>query len=200
MVTTPTFPTDYDQYAPTYAWARWAVPWVVAPLVRALEHVPKGSTILEAGCGTGNYICALAAVRPELAYIGFDLSQPMLDQARARATPVRFVRSDATSAFPCRDTQCALVFAVDVVHHLEDLMRFFQEARRVLETTGRVVIVTDSEQARPVFRALRQLRAELRDRAPLSSWAELSMGMTDDFEIAIEEGSNIVRIGRAIFR
>jgi len=60
-------------------------------------------------------------------------------------------------------------------------------------------IVADSEQARPVFRALRQLRAELRDRAPLSSWAELSMGMTDDFEVAIEEGATMVRIGRAIF-
>jgi len=60
-------------------------------------------------------------------------------------------------------------------------------------------IVAAPEQARPVFRALRQLRDELRDRAPFSAWRELSMGMTDDFEVAIEEGATMVRIGRAIF-
>ncbi len=60
-------------------------------------------------------------------------------------------------------------------------------------------IVADPEQARPVFRALRQLRDELRDRFTFSPWTELSMGMTDDFEVAIEEGATMVRIGRAIF-
>jgi pyridoxal phosphate enzyme (YggS family) len=50
----------------------------------------------------------------------------------------------------------------------------------------------DPESVRPVFRRLR----ELRDACGLR---ELSMGMTDDFEVAIEEGATIVRIGRAIF-
>jgi pyridoxal phosphate enzyme (YggS family) len=50
----------------------------------------------------------------------------------------------------------------------------------------------DPEAARPVFSALRQLRDSL-------GLEHLSMGMTDDFEVAIEEGATIVRIGRAIF-
>ena len=50
----------------------------------------------------------------------------------------------------------------------------------------------DAEAVRPHFRALR----ELRDRAGLR---ELSMGMSDDFEVAIEEGATMVRVGRAIF-
>jgi hypothetical protein len=50
----------------------------------------------------------------------------------------------------------------------------------------------DPEAVRPVFRRLR----ELRDAAGLR---ELSMGMTDDFEVAIEEGATLVRVGRAIF-
>jgi uncharacterized pyridoxal phosphate-containing UPF0001 family protein len=50
----------------------------------------------------------------------------------------------------------------------------------------------DPEAARPVFHALRQLRDSL-------GLEHLSMGMTDDFEVAIEEGATIVRIGRAIF-
>jgi pyridoxal phosphate enzyme (YggS family) len=52
--------------------------------------------------------------------------------------------------------------------------------------------VDDPETVRPVFRELRRLRDALGLR-------ELSMGMTDDFEIAIEEGATLVRIGRAIF-
>jgi pyridoxal phosphate enzyme (YggS family) len=55
------------------------------------------------------------------------------------------------------------------------------------------------EASRPVFRRLRELRDLARDRLPSSEWAELSMGMSDDFEQAIEEGATIVRIGRALF-
>jgi SAM-dependent methyltransferase len=141
----PQFPTDYDQYAATYAWARWAVPWVLEPLSRVASQLPPGSTVLEAGCGTGNYICALATTYPALTCVGFDLSRPMLEQARARNSPVDFVQADATVAFPCQDRMAALAYAVDVVHHLDDLTRFFQEAQRVLAPGGRFVVVTDSE-------------------------------------------------------
>ncbi len=50
----------------------------------------------------------------------------------------------------------------------------------------------DPEQVRPVFAALRELAAA-------HGLAGLSMGMTDDFEVAIEEGATVVRVGRAIF-
>ena len=53
--------------------------------------------------------------------------------------------------------------------------------------------------ARDAFRQLRQLRDELHGRHPATSWQELSMGMTEDYPIAIEEGATIVRVGRAIF-
>ena len=56
------------------------------------------------------------------------------------------------------------------------------------------------EKVRPFFAALRQLRDELQDRCiPDVSLKELSMGMTGDFEVAIEEGATLVRIGTAIF-
>lgn len=50
----------------------------------------------------------------------------------------------------------------------------------------------DPEGVRPIFRKLR----EMRDAIGLT---ELSMGMTDDFEVAVEEGSTLVRVGRALF-
>jgi hypothetical protein len=52
--------------------------------------------------------------------------------------------------------------------------------------------VDDAEQTRPVFSALRQLAAA-------NGLSELSMGMTNDFEVAVEEGATMVRIGRALF-
>jgi uncharacterized pyridoxal phosphate-containing UPF0001 family protein len=50
----------------------------------------------------------------------------------------------------------------------------------------------DPERARPVF-------AALRDLAAATGLAGLSMGMTDDYEVAVEEGATMVRVGRAIF-
>jgi pyridoxal phosphate enzyme (YggS family) len=60
-------------------------------------------------------------------------------------------------------------------------------------------LVEDPEQVRPVFRELRLLRDRLSAELPAYSWQHLSMGMTDDYTVAIEEGATIVRIGRAIF-
>ncbi len=57
----------------------------------------------------------------------------------------------------------------------------------------------DPEAARPSFRSTRRLRDMLARRFPSGDWSALSMGMTDDFEVAIAEGATIVRVGRAIF-
>ena len=60
--------------------------------------------------------------------------------------------------------------------------------------------VDDPEEARPYFSALRTLRDDLVPRASSRSMlAELSMGMSHDFEVAVEEGATMVRVGSAIF-
>ncbi|TEU03503.1 MAG: YggS family pyridoxal phosphate-dependent enzyme, partial [Dehalococcoidia bacterium] len=53
-------------------------------------------------------------------------------------------------------------------------------------------LVSDPEEVRPIFRRLRELRDSL-------GLEHLSMGMSDDFEVAVGEGATMVRIGRAIF-
>lgn len=56
------------------------------------------------------------------------------------------------------------------------------------------------ERVRPFFKALRKLRTQIKEAAiPNVSMEELSMGMTGDFEVAIQEGATLVRIGTAIF-
>lgn len=58
----------------------------------------------------------------------------------------------------------------------------------------------DPEQVRPYFRALRELRDRLRElRVAGTALPELSMGMSGDFEVAVEEGATLVRVGTAIF-
>lgn len=55
------------------------------------------------------------------------------------------------------------------------------------------------EKTRPYFTALRILRDQIHKNFPEVAMNELSMGMTNDFEVAIEEGATLVRIGTAIF-
>ncbi|TAK32131.1 MAG: YggS family pyridoxal phosphate-dependent enzyme [Chloroflexota bacterium] len=79
----------------------------------------------------------------------------------------------------------------------EDLHESFQRILRLpmIQVEGLMTIaplVSDPELVRPIFRRLRAERDALNLR-------HLSMGMTDDFEVAIEEGATMVRIGRAIF-
>jgi len=58
----------------------------------------------------------------------------------------------------------------------------------------------DPEDSRPYFAALRELRDNLTGQGfPSENLKELSMGMTGDFEVAIEEGATIVRVGTAVF-
>jgi len=58
----------------------------------------------------------------------------------------------------------------------------------------------DPERSRPCFRTVRELQAVLRRETPdHMTWDELSMGMSSDFAVAIQEGATIVRLGTAIF-
>jgi pyridoxal phosphate enzyme (YggS family) len=60
-------------------------------------------------------------------------------------------------------------------------------------------LTSDPEEARPVFKSLAALRVTLQQELSQFDWSHLSMGMTDDFEVAIEEGATIIRVGRALF-
>ncbi|NDJ79271.1 MAG: YggS family pyridoxal phosphate-dependent enzyme [Chloroflexi bacterium] len=83
----------------------------------------------------------------------------------------------------------------------------WDDVRRITELPGLRVsglmtmapIVPDPELARPIFVRLRKLRDALANDFPEATWSELSMGMTDDYPVAVEEGATLVRIGRAIF-
>jgi len=87
----------------------------------------------------------------------------------------------------------------------EELLAVFDAARtlRACRAIGLMLLppaVDDPEEARPYFRALIAVRERLVARGVDSSMLkQLSMGMSHDFEVAIEEGATMVRVGTAIF-
>jgi len=85
---------------------------------------------------------------------------------------------------------------------LPPLVEFLKACRR-LKFEGVMILppyFDKAEDARPFFKRLREIRDELlRQNAFANNKGELSMGMSNDFEIAIEEGATIVRVGTAIF-
>lgn len=85
-----------------------------------------------------------------------------------------------------------------VAAFLQQLPQF--QSLRVRGLMTLAVFSSDTELVRSCFRLLRDLRGRLRDSAPEGvNLTELSMGMSGDFEIAVEEGATVVRVGQAIF-
>ncbi len=112
----------------------------------------------------------------------------------------------------CADDKLPVLLQVNLGDELtksgareEEISQLAEQVGRLktLELRGLMVLppfFEDPEQARPFFRRLRELAKLLEAlNLPNVSMQELSMGMSHDFEIAIEEGSTTVRIGTAIF-
>ena len=84
---------------------------------------------------------------------------------------------------------------------------FIDDAQRIMELPNLNVIglmtvgpmAEDPEASRPVFRRLRELRGAINESIPSAQLTELSMGMTNDFHVAIQEGATVIRLGTAIF-
>jgi uncharacterized pyridoxal phosphate-containing UPF0001 family protein len=90
-------------------------------------------------------------------------------------------------------------FTPDEVRQSLDVLSKFNaiHVRGLMTMAGREA---DDDQTRRQFASLRELRDRLaKSNAPSLSWGELSMGMSGDYEVAIEEGATIVRVGSALF-
>jgi len=89
-------------------------------------------------------------------------------------------------------------FAPDEVAALADTINAVT-AVRVCGLMTMAAYVEDQEATRPTFALLRGLLGELRERCPGHALGHLSMGMSNDFEVAIEEGATLIRLGTVLF-
>jgi pyridoxal phosphate enzyme (YggS family) len=93
-----------------------------------------------------------------------------------------------------REPQKSGVLPEDLAATLDRVLATGVEVRGLMAIPP---MTDDPERQRPHFRLLRELRDGLFPTHP--GLIELSMGMTDDFEVAVEEGASLIRVGRAIF-
>lgn len=136
------FTINYDQIATKYSQHRRIHPEVLKNLIET-SGIDCEATVLEVGCGTGNYSLAISKLTGCTCW-GIDPSTAMLALARSRSTAVNFQPGQAeTLDFPAGYFD--LVFSVDVIHHVRDRARYFQEAYQVLKLGGQICTVTDSE-------------------------------------------------------
>jgi SAM-dependent methyltransferase len=103
--------------------------------VIAAELGPSAEgSVAELGCGTAQVAAELLTLRPELRYIGLDLSPAMLAVAAARLEPFtgRAELRQVEGALPLEDESLGGAFGIDVLHHVEDPVTVLTELRRAL--------------------------------------------------------------------
>jgi pyridoxal phosphate enzyme (YggS family) len=122
------------------------------------------------------------------------LARELDSEGRKRSTTVRILIEVNLSGERAK-SGIAKEKAVELLATSENLRHISVEGLMTIPRPGK-----NAEESRGFFRELRQLRDELSQlRLGNVELKELSMGMTNDFEVAIEEGATIVRIGTAIF-
>lgn len=132
---------NYDELARTYDLTRKENIDTIERFVREF-NISGETRILDFGCGTGNFTCALQAVTNAEIY-GLDPSAGMLEKAKAKGSMVQFVQG-SHSDIPFPEEYFDFIYMTDVVHHVPDLDSMFQQFQRVLKDGGQVCIVTES--------------------------------------------------------
>ena len=129
---------DYNVLAKTYDLTRTANIDVLNRF--AGEVVLDGATVLDFGCGTGNFAAALAQLTTARVY-GVEPSDGMRAQAIAKHIDVR---AGDHACIPFDADTFDFIYMTDVIHHVPDLPLLFAELGRVLKPGGRICILTES--------------------------------------------------------
>jgi SAM-dependent methyltransferase len=168
---------QFDRLAPVWDSMRPAES-AYAPYEAALERVDPPSQALDLGTGTGGAALAIARRFQEVEVVGADLSERMIEQARANIPAelrdrVRFEVADA-SRLPYPDASFDLV-------GLSNMIPFFDELARVTAPGGRLIVAFSGGSETPIYVPPGTLREELARR-----------GFTDFAEISTEPGTALL--------
>jgi len=135
---------DYNEISKLYDDVRDADLKAIEFLITSTPLNEK-SKILEIGCGTGNYLSLLEMLTKAEVW-GLDSSKGMLEKAREKTKTATLVQGDALELSEIPDGTFDLVYMVDVIHHIKDIGKMFQNIHRVLKAGGRIHIFSDSYQ------------------------------------------------------
>lgn len=143
----------------------------------ALEALhPVQGRVLIPGCGAGRYVRALARERPDLWFVGGDLSHVAIWEARARDPGGRYVVLDACH-LPFSDETFDAVIFLDVLEHVPDPGKMITECIRVLRAGGRLHAFIPLEgQSRTLYSWLRTSK-----KWPIHRWKRDHVGHIQQF-------------------
>lgn len=108
------------------------------------KHIPakEGLTILDYGCGTGNLLKELIALKPKNTYTGADVSKEALLRAKNKLPGVNFLTVEDGKKIPMTSGSLDFILASDVIEHVYDTNLLFQEFSRLLKKGGKILIAT----------------------------------------------------------
>jgi ubiquinone/menaquinone biosynthesis C-methylase UbiE len=128
---------ESDQEVPLYPWHR-----TVLKLLPDLS----GKTVLEVGCGRGDFACLLGQKHPEAKIVGADFATTAIDYARAKLpndSNVSFTVADAQN-LPFSDGAFDFVISCECLEHVEDPQRVMSNIARCLRSGGEFVVTTEN--------------------------------------------------------
>ncbi|HSB68909.1 MAG TPA: methyltransferase domain-containing protein [Candidatus Methylomirabilis sp.] len=137
-------PIEYDRIAKEFGRNRAVNPAVLQDLIRT-GRLAGASNVLEVGCGTGNYIAAIARTVGCSCW-GVDPSARMLALAQRHAPANLILRKEAAENLLFPGAFFNLIFSVDVIHHMPSRDAYFRRAHRQLAPSGCLCTVTDSDE------------------------------------------------------
>jgi SAM-dependent methyltransferase len=131
---------------------QYAEPWRFDPRERKFEYVwalverqLPCDAFLDAGCGDGRYLAAVARARGAARIVGTDISERILATARAAAAPFELELARANlESLPFGDAEFDLVLCSQVVEHLLDVDAGLGQLARVLRAGGTLILTTDN--------------------------------------------------------
>jgi SAM-dependent methyltransferase len=108
-------------------------------LREAQTALPAAGAVLELGCGAGRMLGGLERARPDLAFVGIDISRTALTVARERLPRVAFrLAEDPRAPLPAADGEFDTVLVLDVLEHVDDPAATLAELHRALRPGGRM--------------------------------------------------------------
>ncbi len=108
------------------------------------QYIPrqKSITILDFGCGNGRLIAEMKKINPNANYIGLDVAQNALEEARRHLSNVVFYKVEDGESFPIKNNSIDFIFSSEVIEHVYNTESTFSEMARVLKPGGTAFITT----------------------------------------------------------
>ena len=132
--------TDLPEYSPEYfeiEHERWFANPNVGLFSAIAANLPQGASVLDAGCGRGDFLRFVRSIRPDLTLTGIDLS-PNQD-----VPGIRFLQGDFLQT--TLDRQFDAVVSLQVIEHVPDIRGFVDRLRSLVKPTGTVTVSTVNE-------------------------------------------------------